>query len=67
MGFGSFILLLLAITFALATSLVENDDINLAVDPKQRVDCGPEPSITQQICKKRGCIWAPTSAPVNSL
>ncbi|KAI6242258.1 P-type domain-containing protein [Aphelenchoides fujianensis] len=34
------------------------------VDPGERVDCGPEPDISEDKCKSRGCVWSPTSTPV---
>ncbi|KAI6219395.1 P-type domain-containing protein [Aphelenchoides besseyi] len=26
-----------------------------------RVDCGPDPNVTEDTCRSRGCIWSPTS------
>ncbi|KAI6223318.1 P-type domain-containing protein [Aphelenchoides besseyi] len=34
------------------------------VDPLERVDCGPDPYMSEDICKSRGCVWSPTSTPV---
>jgi len=64
MQFGSILLQILQLTLSWAASLLQNDLQSNALDPSKRVDCGPEPSITQDLCVKRGCIWSPTSAPL---
>ncbi|KAI6211415.1 Maltase-glucoamylase, intestinal [Aphelenchoides besseyi] len=33
------------------------------VNPRERVDCGPDPNISEATCKSRGCVWSPTSTP----
>lgn len=65
MRFGSILLQLLDLAFAWAAAVFPSDLQLAGVDPTKRVDCGPEPTITQQICEKRGCLWSPTSTPVS--
>lgn len=67
MRFGSIFLQLLDLALAWAAAVLQNEPVLAGVDQNRRVDCGPEPTINQQICEQRGCLWSPTQTPVRSL
>lgn len=57
--FGLFLLKSQA-TEALLVSQYSLDQCQ-AVAPQDRVDCNPDPPISQEVCQSRGCCWSPTT------
>ncbi|KAI6184881.1 P-type domain-containing protein [Aphelenchoides bicaudatus] len=55
--------LLLCVSYTLANPITERLD---NVDPMTRVDCAPDPNVSEDVCKSRGCSWSPTGQPNNA-